>query len=501
MVAFSLVLAVAAAALAAAAAPTEALQAYNSSATLEEPVAVLHWTLNDTSVQMALVITDPAVVTATASTLWLGIGVGEPTSGGMLGADIVTGEFATAGATTCRLVDRHVPQVAYPLGSTAGGGEGVFPVEDDCGTVPTWALVACTIEPETGTMTLEVTRDLAAGDPAQDRDIVAGRNILLFSYGDGFGYHGPRRRSVAVDLTKTGPQATGDRGLEEDGRLPPDVVASQLLTIPNYPIPTNRTEYACMSFTADLPTNLTTGGRRQVVAAEAVIDKTSVAGKMVHHFLIFSCPASAGGLWEKFKDTPGTCFDEQLACNDVLWVYVDTSRVVGRGELPRRWVLGVTRASCESTRANWLCCWCFVTVLGVLGPFLVDRRRWAAGADPLVMPSVAGFPVTEEERFYVMQVRELFLINEDKVMNGKWSPATLVGIALHWFGTDHHVLWPWVALDCLSLPAVSFCLRPPLPLLPHRCTTITQLASRGPWTTHPCAFSTRIPPGSMMREP
>jgi len=49
-----------------------------------------------------------------------------------------------------------------------------------------------------------------------------------------------------------------------------------------------------------------------------------------------------------------------------------------------------------------------VTVLCVLDPLLVDRRRWAAGADPLVMPSVAGFPVTEEERFYVMQVRELF---------------------------------------------------------------------------------------------
>lgn len=30
-------------------------------------------------------------------------------------------------------------------------------------------------------------------------------------------------------------------------------------------------------------------------------------------------------------------------------------------------------------------------------------HRWAAGADPLVMPPDAGFPVTDEERFYVMQ--------------------------------------------------------------------------------------------------
>jgi len=356
MAALPLVLAATAAALAATAAPAAALQTYNSSATLEEPVAVLHWTLNDTSVRMGLVITDPAVVTATASTLWLGLGVGEPTSGGMLGADIVTGEFGAAAATTCRLVDRHVPQVAYPLGSTAGGGEGVFPVEDDCGTVPTWALVACAIEPETGTMTLEVTRALAAGDPAQDRDIVAGRNILLFSYGDGFGYHGPRRRSVAVDLTKTGAQATGDRGLEEDGRLPPDVVASQLLTMPNYTIPTNRTEYACMSFTADLPTNLTTGGRRQIVAAEAVIDKTSVAGMMVHHFLIYSCRSTAGGYWDTFKDAPGSCMEERPVCRDILWVYVGqvSSGVGGPQIYPRRVAEGTT-AACESARAHWQC--------------------------------------------------------------------------------------------------------------------------------------------------
>lgn len=311
-------------AVAAAPAPTAGLETYAALAVLEPSVATLHWTLNDTAVRLGLVITDAAVVTANASALWLGLGVGEPTSGGMLGADIVTGEFS--GGPTCRLVDRHVPSVAYPLGSTAGGGRGVFPEPDDCGTVPTWGLVGCTVEPATGTLTLEVSRDLAAGDPAQDRPIVPGRNIFLYAYGDGFSYHGARRKSVAVDLMETGPTATGDLGLAESGRLPADAVASQLLTMPNYTIPTNHTEYACASFTVDLPPAGAGSGRRQVVAAEAVVDKTTEAGKMVHHFLIFSCAKE--GLWDKFATNgPGSCFDEQVNCRDIVWVYVERERL------------------------------------------------------------------------------------------------------------------------------------------------------------------------------
>ncbi|GAB0493560.1 hypothetical protein MMPV_004845 [Pyropia vietnamensis] len=300
---------------------TAGLQTYGASAELEPSVASLHWTLNDSAVQLGLVITDAAVVTANATALWIGLGIGEPTSGGMLGADIVTGEFDASGQT-CRLVDRHVPSVAYPLGSTAGGGRGAYPVPDDCGTKPTWALVGCAVEPASGSLTLEVSRDLAAGDPAQDRSIVAGRNIFLYAYGDGFSHHGARRKSVAVDLTETGLAATGDVSLSESGRLPSDVVASQLLTMPNYVIPTNRTEYACASFLVDMPPVGAGGaGRRQVVAAEAVVDKTTAAGQMVHHFLIFSC--SKEGIWDKFATGgAGSCFDEQPNCRDIVWVYV-----------------------------------------------------------------------------------------------------------------------------------------------------------------------------------
>jgi len=122
------------------------------------------------------------------------------------------------------------------------------------------------------------------------------------------------------------------------------VVASQLLTMPNYTIPTNRTEYACMSFTADLPTNGTAGGRRQIVAAEALVDRTSVAGRMVHHFLIYSCVSTAGGFWDEFKDAPGSCMDHRPACRDILWVYVGELSSGGWAEVSPRRVAEVTAA-------------------------------------------------------------------------------------------------------------------------------------------------------------
>lgn len=318
--------------LAATAATTAGLQTYAASAELEPSVATLHWTLNDSAVQFGLVIADAALVTANASALWLGLGIGEPTSGGMLGADIVTAEFGDGGPTACRLVDRHVPSVAYPLGSTAGGGRGAYPEPDDCGTVPSWGLVACEVEPASGSLTLELSRDLAAGDPAQDRPIVPGRNILLYAYGDGFSYHGARRKSVAVDLTATGAAATGDAGLAASGRLPADATTSQLLTMPDYPIPTNRTEYACASFTLDVPPAVASGRRRQLVAAEAVVDRATAGGAMVHHFLVFECGNGTGGVWDKFSRGPGSCYEEQPNCRTLVWAYVDCGSLDGGRE-------------------------------------------------------------------------------------------------------------------------------------------------------------------------
>eukprot|EP00170_Pyropia_yezoensis_P005634 contig_22877_g5650 len=245
---------VAVAAAAAAAAPAAALREYNSSTRLDE-AAILSWTLTPTAVRFGLVVTDEGLyganTTTAATAAWVGLGVGEPTSGSMVGADIVTAEFS--GPTACTLVNRHVPSVAVPLGSSTGG-DGIYPHPDAPCAAESWSLVSCAVDAAAGTVTLEVDRPLAPADAAQDRPIV--------------------------------------------------------------------------------------------VAAEAVIDFASDAGRLVHHFILFSCDRD--GDWASFEGGK-SCLAELPQCEGIIY-------------------------------------------------------GWAVGATPLVMPPNAGFPVTEEERHYILQV-------------------------------------------------------------------------------------------------
>ena len=289
---------------------------YNASTELDGSAATLHWTLSPSTIQLALVVKAPSVVTTNASALWVGFGIGDPQSGGMVGADIVTAEYGSAAAdgANCEIVDRHVPMVAYPLGSGVGG-EAIFPVPDDCPTKQSWVLIACSVDPTTGMMTLEASRSLAAPNPAQDRDIVAGRNILMYAYGDGFAYHGAARRSVEVDLTASGVSAALAGDLVSTGALPPDADDSILLTMPNYTVSTNRTDYACATFELDPPAP---GTVQQMVAAEAVIDLATSGGRLVHHLVVLSCDQSPE--FESFK-TGKECLTMLPVCTEQVFGY------------------------------------------------------------------------------------------------------------------------------------------------------------------------------------
>lgn len=202
-------LAVAAAAVAAVVAPAAGLRSYNASARLDE-TATLSWTLTPTAVRFGLVVTDAALFggDAAAAAAWVGLGIGEPTSGSMLGADIVTAEFT--GPAACALVNRHVPSVAVPLGSSTGG-DAIFPEPDAPCAAPSWALASCAVDAAAGSVTLEVDRPLAAANAAEDRPVVAGRNGLMYAYGDGFGYHGGRggRQIVAAETVTDRATAAG----------------------------------------------------------------------------------------------------------------------------------------------------------------------------------------------------------------------------------------------------------------------------------------------------
>lgn len=122
------------------------------------------------------------------TTGWVGFGIGEQGNGGMAGADLVQAAVGADGVA--RVQDGYAKGFEVPTADTA---------QD-------WALEAAHQSPE-GVTTVELSRLLDTGDPAQDRPFAAAADTrLLFAVGpadaDNFGqYHGPTHREFrTVDL-------------------------------------------------------------------------------------------------------------------------------------------------------------------------------------------------------------------------------------------------------------------------------------------------------------
>ena len=108
---------------------------YNASTELDGSAATLHWTLSPSTIQLALVVKAPSVVTTNASALWVGFGIGDPQSGGMVGAGRGEGHreplagggdiLAPVGVDFAREIDVQfhgcAPFAAHPT-SWRGGG-------------------------------------------------------------------------------------------------------------------------------------------------------------------------------------------------------------------------------------------------------------------------------------------------------------------------------------------------------------------------------------------
>lgn len=245
------------------------------------PTAHLSWSVDfdKREISFALRVSDDALKN-TSSNAWIGIGLGEDVSGGMLGADIFTAEFAPDIMNRCTVKDRHVPFAAYPLKS----GIGPYPVEDSCQSDNSWYLVSCVREAK-GMLVLEVKRPLKA-ITNQDRAIAPGEQVMMFAYGGAvFKYHKANRGSSRVVL------------YQKDDTLPPENV--KLVPLPidvednftirssNYAVP-NATTYACKSALLPVPK----GKKRYMVAADHVLN--SVKGQnMVHHFVVRQCRDTA----------------------------------------------------------------------------------------------------------------------------------------------------------------------------------------------------------------
>lgn len=242
---------------------------------------------NSTAFLAVRVFNEPLI---TSDDNWIGIGVSEPTSGSMLGADIVTGRFKPGKFNECILEDRHVPFVGYPLSASNGTGS-VWPQLDDC--QKGWTLVNCFRDPDALELILEVKRPLIATD-TQDRDIPPGVNNIIYAFGQAFRHHLSGRASTRVVLySQDGDATTVGSGIQP---LPDDVDGSFEIAATNYEISTEKvTTYACTSKIFQLDP----GAKKMIVAAEPVLNATNT--NHVHHLIVYLC--SGLQYAEKIKNT------------------------------------------------------------------------------------------------------------------------------------------------------------------------------------------------------
>lgn len=234
-------------------------------------VASLYYQVDKESdtAHLALVLNDSSAIGFGA--FWIGIGIGEPTSGSMLGADVLTAEMNINETESCSITDRYVPFVPFPLREPPGP----FPIADDC-EEPDWVLVSC-LRDFNGSSILEVKRPLSVENPKQDRQILPGYSAVLYAYGGAFGYHGANRHSAQIILYDE------DDSNSTDLHLPNDIDGFIDLRATNYSVPNSTTTYACTSVKISLPSD----GNRMIVAVDPLVNNS-----MVHHFTLYLCAGS-----------------------------------------------------------------------------------------------------------------------------------------------------------------------------------------------------------------
>lgn len=264
----------------------------------------------DAVARFALVVNDSAVIDDGAA--WVGIGIGEPTSGSMIGADIVTAQFEAGAMNSCIIVDRYVPFVAYPWNEAPT----IFPLPDDC-PEPDWTLVSCQRN-GLGATVFEVTRPLSVNDDKQDRAILPGDSNVLHAYGGQFGYHGPNRNSAKIRLYSEEGEENDHGTANSQGYLPSDIDGYFDLNATDYHVPAQLTTYACTTKRIPLPL----GRNFMIIGGEPLLN--NVTGFMVHHFIVYLC--SGEEYYEQTKKTiicegdpiSGPAGNSNAACKTVV---------------------------------------------------------------------------------------------------------------------------------------------------------------------------------------
>eukprot|EP00188_Purpureofilum_apyrenoidigerum_P004612 Plantae.Rhodophyta-Purpureofilum_apyrenoidigerum.ctg5329.p1 GENE.Plantae.Rhodophyta-Purpureofilum_apyrenoidigerum.ctg5329~~Plantae.Rhodophyta-Purpureofilum_apyrenoidigerum.ctg5329.p1 ORF type:complete len:748 (+),score=123.53 Plantae.Rhodophyta-Purpureofilum_apyrenoidigerum.ctg5329:118-2361(+) len=248
-------------------------QDYNG--TLSSDNVVVKYGINEETrtAYFGMELTDPEIVQEGKT--WLGLGIGDPSSGSMLGADIVVVEFEgvdTDDDVSCMVTDRFVLHEAYPLLTAPLP----YPVLDDC-TESDWILSSCQRNSETGAVLFEVTRNMEPRDH-QDRAITVGTNRLIWAYGDDFKYHGRTARgSSAVEMGSTRTSSPSPCPSE-------DCASARLDLLLDVNMPNEPTSYICGSLDPKLE------APRHIYRIEPAL--TAQTKKHVHHFVLHVCQES-----------------------------------------------------------------------------------------------------------------------------------------------------------------------------------------------------------------
>eukprot|EP01119_Soliformovum_irregulare_P003401 TRINITY_DN138_c0_g2_i1.p1 TRINITY_DN138_c0_g2~~TRINITY_DN138_c0_g2_i1.p1 ORF type:complete len:562 (-),score=111.01 TRINITY_DN138_c0_g2_i1:56-1741(-) len=243
------------------------------------PEYTIQWIIQDEHIFLQLNVT---------TTGWVGFGIGEPTSGSMPGADIVTVSVVNGAAT---ITDRFAI-------------DKIEPSVDSC---QDWKLASA--QETNGRTVVEVYRKLVTNDTTQDRSILPGENRVVFAFGssDAFAYHGSNRGATSLTFYGTPPPAID---------MSDPTLGSWVLTSKDYEIPAKVTTYGGTSVA--LPFE---DGPFHIIGFEPVINNATAA--RVHHFVLRFC-STPSPWYSYFLNQTGDHDDAaSLAgyCSGQLWAW------------------------------------------------------------------------------------------------------------------------------------------------------------------------------------
>jgi len=244
---------------------------YTNSTELVDGVYTLFWRIERSAIYRGL---------EDHTTGWFGFGFGEPSSGSMIGSDMLVSEVDELG--------RRVVWDAYATAFAT-------PHEDAC---QDWELISYAFDERRGVSSLEVVRALDTGETQQDRVVMPGPTRIVYAWGTGnsISYHKENVGTlVLMFIPSTEPELP-------DASTMPGIHTTDA-TMGYGSLIDADTLYMCHSL--ELPT---LDRDHHVVQMDPIIDP--VTEEFVHHLFIHVCKNVEGGYVSRYSQ-PSQCLPPQ----------------------------------------------------------------------------------------------------------------------------------------------------------------------------------------------